>query len=192
MPEPIYSIYKHTSKTSGKSYIGTTINLKRRWIVHRSAAKNGSKYQFHRAFRKYGESDWVTEILYETQNEEESYDKEIEFISLFNTFKNGYNGTKGGKNPVCKGAYHRLNNKKRSKETKVKIKANHVDCSGANNLRAKHIWLKSPTGEIHKTFGTLKKFCKKQQLSYSTVTRQLRKNIKPKSGNFVGWEIWYI
>ena len=56
-----YIVYKITNKKNGKSYIGKTeYSLKHRWNRHLSSARNGSKFRFHSAIRKYGE-DWGKE-----------------------------------------------------------------------------------------------------------------------------------
>jgi len=50
-----YIVYKITNKKNGKSYIGKTeYSLEHRWNRHLSSAKNGSKFRFHSAIRKYG------------------------------------------------------------------------------------------------------------------------------------------
>jgi len=192
MPDAIYNIYKHTSKTSGKSYIGVTNNLKKRWNTHRAKAKNNTYYDFYKAWRKYGENDWETEILYATKDETHCYLQEIHFIAEYDTYKNGYNMTPGGKvPPPMKGENHPLYGKTHSDEAREKISKNHIDVSGSNNPRAKHIWLKTPDDKLYKTFGTLKIFCITYNLSYCTVMRQLRQNIPALYGSFHGWEIWY-
>lgn len=93
-----WTIYKHTSLQSGKSYVGLTQNTPlHRWKEHISAAKNGSPYHFHRAIRLYGPDNWELEILatdihvLETAIELEKY-----YISKEDTFENGYNSTIGG------------------------------------------------------------------------------------------------
>ena len=48
-------VYKHTSKTSGKSYIGITkYSLDFRLRGHIKEAKLGSTCKFHAAIREYG------------------------------------------------------------------------------------------------------------------------------------------
>ena len=91
-------IYKHTSKTSGKSYIGlTSTSIERRWIQHISDAKTGSKLHFHNAIRLYGVEDWIHEVV-ETKltSLEEANKRELYYIRLYDTFENGYNLTIGG------------------------------------------------------------------------------------------------
>lgn len=89
-------IYKATSKTSGKSYIGMTMKTMRyRRNQHTSDRDTGV---FHRAIRKYGKEDFIWEELYKCDNEDALYEKEIEMIALYKThLPNGYNVSAGGK-----------------------------------------------------------------------------------------------
>lgn len=92
-------VYKHTSKTSGKSYIGmTTRGIAERWKQHVSDARRGSKLQFHCAIRKYGADDWDHEILHVCRDEsiEELMHYERKFVVDYDTLNEGYNMTSGG------------------------------------------------------------------------------------------------
>jgi predicted GIY-YIG superfamily endonuclease len=63
-------IYKFTSKTSGKIYIGSAKNLRKRFVQHRSNLrlnKHHSKH-FQNAYNKYGESDFIYSILEELKD----------------------------------------------------------------------------------------------------------------------------
>lgn len=99
MSDTIYHLYKHTSKTSGKSYIGITTNLERRWYNHLYDSKNNPKYQFQKAIAIYGDTDWITEVICVSKSRTNISDLEIQFISEYNTFKEGYNMTLGGDYP---------------------------------------------------------------------------------------------
>lgn len=86
-------IYKVTNKVNGKSYIGQTrYTLEFRWRQH--IHKKDNSY-FHNAIRKYGQENFILEILEECPvsilNE-----REIFYIAKYNTFKEGYNLTIGG------------------------------------------------------------------------------------------------
>ena len=67
-------IYKITSKTSGKSYIGQTIyTAELRWKRHKKDAKaNGARQctAINRAIRLYGENDFELTTLVECTKEE--------------------------------------------------------------------------------------------------------------------------
>ena len=95
-----YLVYIHTSKISGKSYIGyTSKSLKARFNGHLYDTKYGSTLAFHNALRKYGKENFVSDILYVCNSKEEACRAEIELIDVYCTYKNGYNETKGGDMP---------------------------------------------------------------------------------------------
>ena len=91
-------IYKATSKTSGKSYIGKTTNtLKQRIGEHnRKSIKSKHTNHFHNAIKKYGKDDFIWEILDTCDSEVELNLLEIKYIKLHNTYGNGYNLSLGG------------------------------------------------------------------------------------------------
>ncbi len=95
-----YIVYKITNKKNGKPYIGKTeYSLEHRWNRHLSSAKNGSKFRFHSAIRKYGEDCWDLSVIETYQTEDENFinEKESHFIKLFESnTKKGYNATSGG------------------------------------------------------------------------------------------------
>jgi len=92
-----YKIYKHTFKSSNKSYIGyTSLKIEERLHKHLTNSLSGIDTHFYRAIRKYGINDIKSECLYETEIMTEAINKEKEFIKKFDTFKNGYNMTIGG------------------------------------------------------------------------------------------------
>ena len=86
-------IYKITNKVNGKSYIGQTRkSVEFRWRQHKNSR---DCYDLHKAIREYGESNFEVTTLKECDYSE--LDKwEIYYISQYNTFKDGYNMTKGG------------------------------------------------------------------------------------------------
>lgn len=104
-----------TNKINGKSYIGQTIQrLQQRKHVHISYAINKrTNVYFHRAIKKYRPKNFSWKILAKCNNINELNKLEIFYINFYDTFKNGYNLTTGGRN--CK----------LSKETKRKISISH-------------------------------------------------------------------
>ena len=88
-------IYKATSKTSGKSYIGQTVDLKQRIRSHKHLSRN-PKTHFHYAIQKYGFDDFTWEILKIVDTKEELILCEISLIADHDTFDSGYNMTIGG------------------------------------------------------------------------------------------------
>jgi group I intron endonuclease len=89
-------IYKITNNINGKVYIGQTIQpIKERFYRHcaRACSEDESNMAIHKAIRKYGKENFTLELLEETDNLNE---REIYYISKYDSFKNGYNSTKGG------------------------------------------------------------------------------------------------
>lgn len=180
----IYIIYKATSKTSGKSYIGVTSNFKQRKIRHKSAAYNvkndkSSNTYFARAIRKYGFEDFTWDILFKTPNKQSAFEiYEKYFIAVYNTFLGeGYNLTEGGEgNNLNKGIKLSQTTKdkisksmtgiKKSKEHSKNIsKAKRGKTNPKGALAHSKTWtIIFPDG--HKeTIRNLNKFCRKHKLS---------------------------
>jgi len=90
-------IYKCTNIVNGKIYIGQTINtLEKRIIGHIHNIKHKSNY-FHNALNKYGQKNFIWEIIDEAFSKDELDLKEIRWIKYYNSFgENGYNLTSGG------------------------------------------------------------------------------------------------
>lgn len=92
-------IYKFTSKTTGLSYIGQSVDIERRYKEHKRAKND---YAFHNAIKKYGWEDFTFEIL-ECCNKNELNKKEKYWIAYYNTYYNGYNETQGGEGSPTSG-----------------------------------------------------------------------------------------
>ena len=121
-------IYKATNSGNGKSYIGQTIgSLQVRKNNHNYEADNEYyDIHFHRAIRKYGFDDFEWEVLEEV-NDDKLNEREVYYIEMFDTFKNGYNSTLGGESGyiLSDEARNKISNthigKINSDETKRKI-----------------------------------------------------------------------
>lgn len=86
----------HTSP-SGKSYIGKTkFSLEKRWKDHQAMAKFGKSCLIHKAIRKYGAENFVSQVLEENVPEDLVNEKERYWIKFYNTYAKGYNMTEGG------------------------------------------------------------------------------------------------
>jgi hypothetical protein len=86
-------IYRFISP-SGKCYVGQSENIERRLIEHRSASTYKNP-KFYNAIKKYGFDNMTFEILEECEKGK-LVEKEIYWISHFNSFNEGYNSTTGG------------------------------------------------------------------------------------------------
>jgi group I intron endonuclease len=91
-----YIIYRHT--LNNKHYIGyTSQTLEERLEEHiKSSLVDKSERHFHRAIRKYGVGNLMSEVIDSATTKEEALQKERQYIIELDTFKNGYNMTLGG------------------------------------------------------------------------------------------------
>lgn len=92
-------VYKITNKTTGRGYIGQTVRtIEQRWKAHCSSVRQGSKFRFHSAIRKYGYDDWDFEVLEENDDIQYIRQREIELIEQheYQTKGVGYNAKPGG------------------------------------------------------------------------------------------------
>lgn len=95
----MYHIYKYTNTVNGKVYIGQTSKS-----LEERAQAGGRNYRecrrFYNAIQKYSWEAFAPEILEIVQTVEEANEREIYYISKFNsTDENyGYNLSKGGDN----------------------------------------------------------------------------------------------
>lgn len=123
--KPKRGIYKILNKTNGKFYIGSSINIPKRWWEHKKRLRLGIHQNIHlqRAWNEYGEESFVFEIYEDLKEltEKEIAEREKELIQLFfDNGKNCYNISKETDRPdssLSKKPIYQLN-----KETKELIK----------------------------------------------------------------------
>lgn len=92
------NVYVIRNKINDKVYVGTTtVNLRQRFSQH---TKNSTlcrrNYKLQIAIKELGKENFYIELL-EVVPEEIMFEKEVYYIKKFNSFKNGYNSTPGGK-----------------------------------------------------------------------------------------------
>jgi group I intron endonuclease len=102
----IYSIYKAVNQINGKVYIGFDSNWPNRKKRHLKDArsKNSVAYNdiFHKAIRKYGQENFIWEIIYQSIDGEHCKDNMENYFIVENhsfinfEYSNGYNMTLGG------------------------------------------------------------------------------------------------
>lgn len=166
-----YLIYCHTSP-SGKRYIGQTKNYNKRCLDHK-CRKNKGCPAFFNAIQKYGWDSFKHEILKDNLTLHEANILEKYYIKDYNTLApNGYNLQTGGYN---------------SKPSSIVKQRNQF---GELNSSAKSYLITYPNGKTIKLCGTLKYFCKENNLSYDLMLRVANKNYKStKHRNFKCREI---
>ena len=95
-------IYKFQNKINKKIYIGQSISLETRYKSHYNNYKNPNledyNTKFYNALRYYGFENFSYEILESADyfTKEELNEKEIYWISYFNSYEDGYNSNRGG------------------------------------------------------------------------------------------------
>lgn len=90
-------IYSITDKTNGKSYIGQSVNIEKRFLKHQGYLKNNYHPNQHlqNAYKKHGKDSFEYKVLRECSTEELDVWERI-FIRFFDSLKNGYNKASGG------------------------------------------------------------------------------------------------
>ena len=95
-------IYKITNQVNGKVYIGqTTKSLKERFNKHCWATSSNDVYHQSMAIKlaihKYGKENFKIELIEECDINKLD-EREVYWISYYDSYNNGYNCTKGGQN----------------------------------------------------------------------------------------------
>lgn len=96
-------IYIIKNKINKLCYIGQSVDIYCRWTAHKQAAKNienqSSHTKIHKVMRELGIDNFYIEIL-ELCEYDKLDEKEIYWISFYNTYHNGYNMTPGGQGNI--------------------------------------------------------------------------------------------
>ena len=90
----VCGIYLVTNKVNGHQYVGQSVDIYDRWTKHKAPC-HADECAFHRAIKKYGADNFTWQII-ETCYPNELDEKEVYWISYYNTYENGYNETVGG------------------------------------------------------------------------------------------------
>lgn len=149
-------IYCATCLPTGKLYFGQTKKtVEHRWREHINEAVR-EDYKFHRAIRKYGEENFLVEVVIEimSSNKEELKAKldyiERRLIKRFDTRRNGYNSTDGGDG--CYGLTI-------TEETREKLRLSHLGKPVLESTRKK-------IGKAHRGMKRSKETCERIRLSH--------------------------
>ena len=157
-------LYKITNLINNKVYIGQTIHPDKRWWEHKQRAKTHN-YPIHLAIVKYGEENFVFEILEESQNYNE---REKELIKQYNSLSpNGYNIIPGGPSPVYYGEDHPRNT---------------ISNTNVLNIISELQKGKLSDREIAKKYGTTDKIVADINHGYTHIQPDIKYPIKEKRG----------
>lgn len=169
-------IYRAFLESDGRSYIGQTIiKFEKRKIGHKTVANKNPKYHFHKAINKYGFDNFKWEILQECNSREELNAAEIDWISKFDSIRNGFNECSGGR----QSGMPEKSRKKMSEDRKGEGNPNYgksTSVRGKGNLYAENIPSKFKEGNIPWNKG--KKYNKFNQLTFEKAQeiRELYEN----------------
>lgn len=109
-------IYAITNLVNGKRYVGQGINIKKRWMHHRSDLRGNYHHNKHlqAAWYKYGEQSFCFEIIEEC-SESDLVSREDYWITFYKTlnYMYGYNEKEAGSNG------------RHTKATRLKMSASH-------------------------------------------------------------------
>lgn len=92
-----YCVYKHVSP-NGKVYVGiTSQSVNRRWRNNGAGYLQDTQKKFKNAIQKYGWDNFEHEIIEDNlESLELANEREIYWISFYDSYHNGYNSTLGG------------------------------------------------------------------------------------------------
>ena len=93
--KPICGIYKITHKPSNKCYIGLSVDIFKRWKEHTNFAQAKKKWSKIKQALYDHLLEFSFEVI-EVCDEADLSSKEIHWISVHNSFEDGYNRTRGG------------------------------------------------------------------------------------------------
>lgn len=101
----MYQIYKITNKINNMVYIGSSIDVKRRWRNHKEAAINQNDHHYNyplmKAFREFGIANFTFEIVETVNNFKEMINAEYNWIIKENCIiPYGYNQTSNTESPM--------------------------------------------------------------------------------------------
>lgn len=101
-------IYKITNLINNKIYIGqTTFSVEKRFKMHLNAFKKGQDTKLYNAMQQYGVENFIPEVIEYCESKQQLDQREIYWISYYNSTVNGYNMALGGDinpmhSPQCK------------------------------------------------------------------------------------------
>ncbi|MBQ7819894.1 MAG: GIY-YIG nuclease family protein [Bacteroidales bacterium] len=202
-------VYKITNKVTGKIYIGiTNQGSGARYRHHWYEARIGESAPIHKSMAKYGEENFILEIIDFADTYEELKEKEKFWIKELNSMdrKIGYNLTEGGDGTF--GRMHSEETKEKirqkaigrkiSEETKKRMsEARKGRCSDVQRIHLKNIAIQtkaipvlqfSKNGEFIARYESVSEASRQTGINSDTIERQLKKPLK----NPNDWRVKFI
>ena len=171
--------------STGKKYIGQTIQKLQYRINDHFCRSSNSQYKFHRAIKKYGKNNFIYGMIEECDftiiNEREMY-----WIGVYDTFKNGYNSDTGGMNgrllsEETKIKIQRKTSKNNNPRYGVKLNDELKEKIKNSNAKFEYTILELNTNIFYKT-NSLREFCKNYDLKRVNLTRTFTGKYKQHKG----------
>lgn len=109
----IAGIYKITNTINNKVYIGESLNIEERWIVHKSDLDNGNhhSYKLQQEWDKYGSDNFIFEIIEEIDKNYNPSLQQLILIAYEDKYIRKYNSLDTGYN--CEDTLHKILNKEK-------------------------------------------------------------------------------
>ena len=171
--------------STGKKYIGQTIQKLQYRINDHFCRSSNSQYKFHRAIEKYGKNNFIYGVIEECDfsiiNEREMY-----WIGVYDTFKNGYNSDTGGLNgrllsEETKSILRQKNIKENNARWGVKLDENLKNKIRQSNSKYEYQILEIDSDIIHHT-NSLRHFCNLRDLKKCNLMRTYTGQYKQHKG----------
>jgi len=161
----ICGVYKITHIASGKSYIGISKDVHRRWTQHKSWVNTGARRSaIYSAMQKYGIDAFSWQIIEECSKDDLEM-REQHWIAVFDTFRNGYNLTAGGEY-----------NKEVSEESRKRMSDSHKGKKQPQELIEKRV----KRGSEHFAYGKQRDEATRQKISQSLTGKKHSEETKAK------------
>lgn len=169
-------IYKITNTINNKAYVGQSINpIEKRFHRHiNDALANRLDTHFARAIRKYGQENFILELIDTATSQEELNQKEHYWINYYNTVQEGYNETDSLLK--CGGNTYLSKTPEEMKKIKEKIRQSKL---GEKNPNATKVKCKNMITNEEYHFGSvseLEHFL--QAPNHTAITRRCNRKIK--------------
>lgn len=165
----IPGVYLIVNLQNGKKYVGSSVNMYKRYIRHFWDLKNGKHRNTHlqRAYDKYGEENFTFVALCDCEKE----DLRIFEQCMIRKLNPEYNIIKVIENHLSSWSL----GKKLSEEHKHKLSLAKKNKPNTDGKKFVGMNVKSPKGEVLEIEPCLSVFCKKHGLDNSTMSKILRK-----------------